>query len=464
MIALLATTALGQAPSQSSPSDLSVTSVGADALAAPSIGETDVNLLLAQRLRWTFAKDTRALVDGRFAVDPGAAVVWEDSRVRELGVAYGSPRLLVLAGRNPLVNGGPRLVDGAQGVANVGPQGQFQLGAWAGAVPSEFTTAPTSRFGFGPILAWTRTETSLSATGDFVFGALGNRLGTLFLGRAELGSKVETTGRLDWLFSDSAGNHGLVDGSLWLQYRPVKPTRVDLFWNGYSSLLYQTTSTIDPTVQRFATRIEELGLAEGITQDRVDPTLHHQLGATFSTRGTGTVAPIAALRARTLLYPDPAERYDRFGGMAGVGGLAGERLELAVDGNLMLVDAGTGGDAGVLVTFEPDPHGALAFDGSFRVLVDPAEFVGYPGWYADLYVDVVSRGGTALSAGGAWSDEPSDLLGQDVGIQGFVRLQQWVRPNRGSSAPSSPVGTGSKAQDSTLDDESDDEKSASNED
>ena len=36
----------------------------------------------------------------------------------------------------------------------------------------------------------------------------------------------------------------------------------------------------------------------------------------------------------------------------------------------MFVDAGIGGDAGVVLSVEPDPYGAEAFDGSFRVLID----------------------------------------------------------------------------------------------
>jgi hypothetical protein len=63
--------------------------------------------------------------------------------------------------------------------------------------------------------------------------------------------------------------------------------------------------------------------------------------------------------------------------------------------------------------------------------MDPDEFRGFPGWYADLFVDLMSRGGSSLDAGASWNEEPSDLVGQDVGISGFLRFQQWVRPARG---------------------------------
>ncbi|MEQ1565096.1 MAG: hypothetical protein ABMA64_05620 [Myxococcota bacterium] len=423
------------------PTDLSVTSLGGDFVRAETIDRQDANLLLGQRLRWALSPSARLLVDGRFSVDPDAPVFWEDSRVRELGVGFTSDSGTLLVGRHALVNGGPRLVDGAQAVANLGAAREIQAGAWAGLVPDEFTTAPTTRFGFGPILGWNRSQTSITAVGDLVFGPGGaNRFGSLVLGRAEVGSKVETTGRLDWVFADGLGNSGLADGMLFAQYRPVRATRFDVYWDSYSSLLYQTRSSLDPTVQRFASRIEELGLAAGIEQDLVNPTLHHVLGGTFATHGSGDVYPVGAIRARTLFYPDPAERYTRAGGLVGVGGLAGERLELDLDANLWWVDTGLGGDAGVMAVFEPNPDSAFAIDGSARALFSASEFQGYPGWYADLFFDVVGRGGRSLAAGGSWSDEPSDLVGQDVGWGAFVRVQQWVRPerNRPVAVQSSP--------------------------
>ena len=97
--------------------DLSVTSIGADAVRSEAIGDQDLDLLLGQRLRWQLSPASRVLLDGRFAIDPNAATTWEESRLRELGVAVETERVTVLAGRHPVLFAGPRLTDGVQALA-----------------------------------------------------------------------------------------------------------------------------------------------------------------------------------------------------------------------------------------------------------------------------------------------------------------------------------------------------------
>lgn len=415
-------------PGEYRPPDLAVTSVGADVVSAQSIDAQDANFMLGQRVRWTVAGSWRVLLDGRFIIDPAAEVTFEDSRLRELGLTGDTGPVSWWFGRQAVQRGGPRLVDGVQGLAHV--RGDLALGAWAGLVPDEFTTAPTTRYGGGPIVAFDRGVASLSAMGDFVGSSEGlQRLGALLQARGEIGSRLQADGRLDWLFDDALGNSGLADGSVFLQYRPTHRIRLDGFYDGFSSLRYQTRSSLDPNVQRFATRIEALGLEAGITQDEVDASVHHLVGGTFRATTDGDLRAVLNVRARTLFHPDPTERYDRAGVLVGAAGLLGDQLELDLDANALSLETGLSGDAGVLATFTPDGLDAMAVDASVRALFDPA-FAGAPGWYADLFVDLVLASGTSVSAGASWTDEPSDLLGQDVGIGGFLQIRQWFRPGR----------------------------------
>lgn len=413
MIALLASPALA--------GDFAVTSVGADGIYAASIGVGDVNLALGQRVRWTIVPDVRALVDGRFVVDPVAEVSFEDSRVRELGVAGDTGPVTWRVGRMGVLYGGPRLVDGAQALVHPGRIG-LVAGGWVGFVPDEFTTAPTARFGGGPIVAFTRGAATVSAMGDFAQ----DHAGALFTARGEIGSVVQADGRLDWLLSDALGNSGLMDGAVFLQATPTRGIRLDATWDAYSSLRYQTRAALDPFVQRFSARLEGLGLLPGLTEDQLDPTLRHLVGGTALARASGERRAFAQLRARTLLYPDPAERYTRAGLALGLGGLAGDQLELALDANALSVETGFGGDGGVTFTFEPSSAEALAIDGSARALLDPA-YEGGVGVYADLYADLVLGSGTSIAAGASWTNEPSPGLGRDVGIGAFLQVRQWIR-------------------------------------
>ena len=42
----------------------------------------------------------------------------------------------------------------------------------------------------------------------------------------------------------------------------------------------------------------------------------------------------------------------------------------------------------------------------------------------------VADSGTIFAVGASWTTEPSDVVGDDVGIAAFVRVQQWIRPGR----------------------------------
>jgi hypothetical protein len=221
---------------------------------------------------------------------------------------------------------------------------------------------------------------------------------------------------------------GLADGALTVQADPGDGLRWEALYDAYSSLLYQSRASFDPRVRRFASRIELLGLTDGIPQDELDPTLHHLLGSSVRLTGGESLRPQLQLGARTQLHADPAERYTRLSASAGLGGLLDDRLEVTAYGHALWIDGEPGGEAGLALLIEPLPDTMLALDTSASVLIDPIDFRGVPGGYADLFVDVASRGGTTLSAGGSWTAEPSDAVGTDVGLAAFLRLQQWIRP------------------------------------
>ena len=76
--------------------------------------------------------------------------------------------------------------------------------------------------------------------GEVVSGpAALDRAGALS-GRAQIGSAVRADGRVDWMFTDGEGRAGLVDGAAFVGLRPAEPLRVDLLYDAYSSLLYQS--------------------------------------------------------------------------------------------------------------------------------------------------------------------------------------------------------------------------------
>lgn len=425
---------VGLAPLAWAGDDVLVTSLGAGGVRAEALDAGDLDLLLGQRVRYEAAEGATVHLDGRFTLDPDGATSWEESRVRALGVAFERPALTVLAGRAGLAHGGPRLVDGVQVLLHPDRGRTWSLGAWGGLVPDELTTAPLVRPGLGPIVGIERPAGSLTAVGEVVAGPVGlDRAGTFVQARAQSGRALRADGRVDWLFTDGEGRAGLVDGAAFVGLRPADALRVDLLYDAYSSLLYQARADLDPRVQRFAARIEEAGLGAGVVQDVVDPRLHHLLGATVRAEGDGALRPLAAVRGRARLHPDPVEQYARIGPQVGVGGLLGDRVELLADANVLWLEGHTQGDAGLTGILDLLADASATLDGSARVLVDPVGYGGRPGWYADLFVDALARTGTVVAAGGSWTAEPDDAVGEDVGWAAFVRVQQWFRPGAGAA-------------------------------
>jgi len=420
MIAWFAAIALG--------SDLSVTTVGVQAMRADALDAQDTDLLLGQRVRWGLADHLQALVDVRLTLDPDGATTWEQSRVRTLGVRYDHGALL-LVGRHALQHGGPRLLDGAQLLVHPASIEALEVGAWVGLAPDPFTTRPLIRPGLGPVVAWSSSSVSASALGEVLWRPSGiDRVGGLFTTRVSWAPTLSLSGRVDWVAADAQGRSGLADGAAAVRITPSDAVRLEAAYSAFSTLLYQTSAVLDPAVQRFQQRVADLDLQNIVLQDSVDPSLQQVVSGAIRVRPTSAIAPLAGATARGRSHADPEERSLRVGPYVGVAGLAGGRLELVADGSWLWAEGRAQIDLGLGGIAELTQDGGLLVDASVRSMLDPLADSGRPGWYADGFVDVVAASGTVISAGGSATSVPSNIVGADVGIGAFLRLQQWIRP------------------------------------
>jgi len=404
------------------------TTLGVAGVHAASIGQTDVNLLLAERARWSLGEPTRLWLDAAFTIDPDAATTFERSRVRALGVTVQASSVRLWIGRSLVQHGGPRLVDGVQAVWSEGP---WELGAWGGLAPDLFTTRPELRPGGGPILAYVDNRAQLSLTGEVV-GAEGglDRAGALAQARVHGGRLWDLSTRLDWALAEPDTGSGLSDAAAFLQVRPSDAVSVDLVYNAFSAYRYQQTALLDPTLQRFAARVDPLALFDGLSQDRVDPTVHHLVGATPEVHiGAMQLAVLGRARLGAL----PAEQFVRLQPRVAARGLADGRLDLELSSNLVRYDAGWNTSTGPTVGLELLPSRALWLDTTAQLVTSDA-YSGVGG-YADLFVDWLGPGGVTLMAGLAWDYEPVEEL-DDVGVTAFLRLQHLLT----RTSPSAPRG------------------------
>lgn len=411
--------------------DRAVTSLGVEWARAQAVGEADLDLLASERLRWTLADGafaTRALVDARLTIDPDGPTALERARVSHLGVQLDDERWRLDLGRHPVYRGGPRLVDGAQVLAR--PSKGVEMGAWGGLAPDLFTTTPRVRPGGGPVFSLATSQVQLSVVGEALSAPEGlDRLGVLTLARYSAAPRLELDGRLD-LQAVEEGGVGLADGSVYARFRPDEHLLLDAVYDAFSSLRYLETQDLDPLAQRFTRRAQGLGLQDAILLDTLDPTLRHLFGARARWVGTGPdLRPRAELSFRTRTDPDPANRTTRLAPQLGVSGLVGDRVDVQLDGAVIAVDAAVQGDVGVVAYVQiADP---VALDGSLRLLVVPDEYDGRPGWYGDLFADVVA-GDFGVIAGASIEHEPL-LDFDDVALGAFVRASWWLRPPRSTS-------------------------------
>ena len=428
-------------------SDVWSTSVGVQYLHASAVGADDLDLLFGQRLVWTVQERpglaTRALANGRFTVDPAGDIVLERTRVSTLAAEVSGGPLTATFGRSPVYLGGPRLVDGAQVIGRF--KNGIELGAWGGLAPDLFTTLPRVRPGGGPILAYVGSATQVSTVGEAVFfeGGL-DRAGVLTQIRYAPGPGLQTSGRADVQLADADGRAGLADGAVSVRVAPTRAFTSDLLYDAYSSLRYRTTSELDPRIQRFAARIEALGLSEGITQDLPDPTLFHLVSLRNRLRATeGTLQPAVGLETRYRHAADPAARYGRIRPSAGFE--SAERFGLTLDGGVLWVDSATQGDLGAAAWLDVLPSADLTLDGSFRLLIAPRDYGDRPGWYTDLFVESVLANQVVLIGGASLEHEPL-IDFDDVALGVFMQLSTSVRHARPADRDGGASGSPPRAE------------------
>lgn len=419
IVSLLAAAALA------TPSDVSITTIGASATYAPAVAQGEIDLLLGQRLRWRLSEGARALVDARFTLDPLGEDLLRWTQVRQLGVSLTTGPWTVDLGRHPVRYGGPRLVDGAQAIVK---NGALELGVWGGLAPDLFTTLPRLRFGGGPVVAYTTSAGQLAAVGEILFTEAGqlDRSAVLTTGRYTVDQLLDVSGRLDAELVGTDGRPHLSDGQILVITRPGD-LRFDALYNAFSSYRYLQTEGLDPDLQRFEQRTLALGLALGLVEETRDPSINHLVGAAARWQpSSDDLAPRALVEARYRFHPNPANRFARLHPQVALGGIPVlGRLEVALDGNLIAVDDEVQYDAGLIAVLEPSDEPAWILDGSARLLVNP-DYDGL-GWYADLFVDWILPVDLAVVVGVAATNEPYEAL-PDLGVSGFLRLTKYLRP------------------------------------
>ena len=407
-------------------SDRSVSAVGVDGIWDAAATQGDVDLFVGQRLRWTLREGVttdRLLLDGSVTYDPVSPAPLERLNLVALGLERASESLVVDVGRHPVAWGGPRLVDGAQVIAR---NGDWHYGGWGGLAPDLFTTLPQLRYGGGPTVAWLQSSRQLSAVGELLFaqGAF-DRAGLLVVGRVAQDPQMEATARLDLQATETA--IGVADAQAVARYRPRDGVRYDASYEAYSSYRYLSSSDLDPTIVRFAERIEALGIEQGIEQDQLDDTVYHQLGAgaRWDPDASAHAAPTAAIRGRARYAPDPEDRYGQLSGALGVAGLVDNRLEVGLEVIATVRGDGFYGDVGVVATYEPQPDSMVVLDGSVRLLTSPAGLTRY----GDLYLSWLSdaeHGPRPVLDVGLFGEAGDDEEFVDSAVGGFVRASLWV--------------------------------------
>jgi hypothetical protein len=417
-------------------------SVGVAGLWSHATGGVDLDLLLAERLRWEALRRPdvrlRVLADARFAFDlvgkPRLTATWsalEWGRVRRLGVEIETPAMTLQLGRHPVHRGGFRLVDGVQLITR--PKPHWEVGLWGGLAPDAVSTMPALRFGGGPLAALTLSWLQVSLAGEILGTPAGlDRLGALIQGRLSLDPHLELHARADLQVPDGRGGGALVDAAVFLRGRPHRSLDLELLYDAYSSVRYLRSVDRDPAARRFALRAEALGLTEGVPQELNDPTIHHLVG--FSGRwrpglDAARLRPTLGLDLRYRHHAEPARRFARAslrGGLLGIG----DRLDLLLDGGVLMVDRRPRGELGLSALLELGRQRLVALDGSARLSLLPGDEGGVaPAWYGDLFVDVLTPFGLVLAAG-IYGEGLSVPQGWDVAVGGLARVTWRMRLRR----------------------------------
>ncbi len=410
-------------PAMAQTSDVIQTTVGGQVTHSRALGASDVDVVFGERVRWSVSDVTRLWMDGMFTYDTDSST-FERSRVRSLGITTETGPIQWALGRHPVRHGGPRLVDGIQGLYR---DRGFEAGAWGGLAPDLFTTRPVLRPGGGPVLGYSKPGGQVTLVGEVTATEGGlDRASSLLSGRIRGGTAWDASGRVDWQLSDAAGASGLADASTFIQWRPADAFRVDVLADAWSSLRYRQSALLDPTVQRWVARTQPLVDPLPGAEEALDPTVHGMVGLRPEVRaGVTRVSVLGRYRPGAV-----EEQFLRVQPMVRFTGIVDGRVDVMADANLVFLDTGLSASAGPTVLVELTPSRALWIDGSVRAVLDPS-YEG-PGWYADAYIDWLGPAGLVLMAGAAYELEPVAEL-DDVGLTALVRAQHRFQRKRGDA-------------------------------
>jgi hypothetical protein len=305
--------------------------------------------------------------------------------------------------------------------------------------------------GGGPILALSGSRLQASLVGEFS----GDRTAVLAMARASAARTIEVSGRLDLGLTSPDGGPHLSDGQVFVRWAPVGSTRVDVFYNAFSSYRYQETENLDPDVSRFGQRfLHQSPWLPNALQGCLEPKVAQSVGSTFSVRPQGDgVSPTFALAGRARFggadtLPEPGVpnalcQFDDINGFVKVNprvGLQrlplGGSLDVTLDANYFVIDGRTQVDGGLMLYWEPSDDGSFAIDTSYRLISNPYDAklnpLGYVGLgsYADLFVDVVVVGADMTIGAGLNLESEPGVIVKDVGIGAFGRITKYLRPKK----------------------------------
>jgi hypothetical protein len=422
--------------------DVAVTTLGARGdLSVATGGLGDLDLLLTERLRWrvlpSLPGTTRVWADGRLVVDTNGEVLLERSRLSRLAVSSVLNDLELDLGRSVVRYGGPRLVDGLQGLWKFNKA--FSLGAWSGFAPDLFTTLPSSRLGGGVFASFNALGFRGSALMERQYskGSV-DRTGALLQLRFESLPTISLSSRLD-VQQDQDSKWRVADAGAFASISPNEAWKFYGDYHAYSSYRYLETQDLDPAIQRFAKRAEAVGLITGIPQESPDQTLYHQAGTRIRWKKELESGPqvMASMLLRARTSSMEGTDYVLLAPNLGIQDWASGRLGSFIDASFRKTEEGLAGDLGTTVSVQSTGDLDWVLDSSLRALFSP-EYDGVPGAYLDSFLDWGFKKNWVVSAGGYAALE-HDTIVDELSLGGFLFVSYRVRPEKARASIASDL-------------------------
>lgn len=412
------------------------TSVGVYGEAAQTVGQSAVELRIGESLRAVLHEkgdfSLKFNLAGRLGVRLGDMRL-DRVRVRALNLQLEGERWQVDLGRFSPLGGGWRLVDGAQGLFEVG--GNVRVGAWGGLSPDPYNTAISARYGGGPVLSWRNPRAELTVLGEFLGSSFGfDRASGVVSGRYEPSKVLDLRAHLDLQAGGADRPVSPADAELQVRIDPVDDLRIDTFYNAYSSLAFLSTEQLDPGITRFAALSQALSGEPWVPQDVMDPSVYHLVGASLSWRPPVGSDGIARLRleghGRYRHHEQADRRYARGTVTAGLGSLAADRLDVGLTQSVLWWGQRAGSETSVNVWFTPDKQRTLSLDTSVQMSWKALQGTELwaPSVYADAFVDWLLPRGFTVSVGYSFTNS-AELDAWDT-YHGFLGRVGWTLRTR----------------------------------